>query len=106
MIQVVVALLNNAIEAIQSGTGKNGKREIIISYGQNGSTPFISVEDSGGGIENQYREKIFEPYFTTKSKKNGVGIGLYMSKMIVEENMQGHLRVENTNLGAKFTITL
>ena len=67
---------------------------------------FIIVEDNGGGIHESIINKIFEPYFTTKHEGKGTGIGLYMSKTIIETNMGGNLRVENSQFGAKFIIEL
>ena len=62
------------------------------------------IEDNGGGVTVEPKGKIFEPYFTTRADNDGTGIGLYMSKIIVDKNMKGRLRVRNTSLGAKFGI--
>jgi len=61
-------------------------------------------EDNGRGITIKPKSKIFEPYFTTKDKNIGTGIGLYMSKIIVEKNIKGKLKVDNINFVARFDI--
>jgi len=66
----------------------------------------IFISDNAGGIEEQTINKIFEPYFTTKDNYNGVGLGLYMSKMIIEKNMNGKLTVKNMQDGVEFSISL
>jgi signal transduction histidine kinase len=60
------------------------------------------LEDNGGGIKQKNLKKIFEPYFTTK--ENGTGIGLYLSKMIIEESFLGRISVENQKEGARFSL--
>ncbi|HRF56745.1 MAG TPA: ATP-binding protein [Campylobacterales bacterium] len=66
----------------------------------------ITIEDSAGGIPVEIMDNIFEPYFTTKSADKGTGLGLYISKEIVEHNLNGKLTVKNTQNGARFDIEL
>lgn len=87
----------------------NAKDALIESHT---STPFIKIEieknkiriyDNAGGIQDEYMNKIFEPYFSTKEKHNG--IGLYMCQIIIEKNLNAHISVENRSNGAQFEIT-
>ncbi len=66
----------------------------------------LEVRDNGGGIPEDVIGRIFEPYFTTKENANGTGLGLYMSKIIVEEHCGGRLRAENVEGGARFTVAI
>ncbi len=94
--QVLLNLLSNAKDALIERVTKTPKITIIINKDR------VSVEDNAGGIKEDVLKRIYEPYFTTKTGNSG--IGLYMSKMIVERNLNAKLTVENTPHGAKFTI--
>jgi C4-dicarboxylate-specific signal transduction histidine kinase len=64
----------------------------------------VTIADNGGGIASDIMARIFDPYFTTKEKTQGTGIGLYMSKIIIEQNMGGSLTAENLEDGVVFRI--
>ncbi len=96
--QVMLNLLSNAKEALLTRGIKEPTITIIIDKNT------IMISDNAGGIQEHNIQKIFEPYFTTKEKSSG--IGLYMSKMIVEKNMGGSLSVKNGKDGAIFIITM
>ena len=101
--QVLINILSNAKDALISRKIRNPK--IIIRINQNETHSIVQIEDNAGGITTQPIEKIFEPFFTFE-KKNGTGIGLFMSKLIIENNMNGRLFVQNTQNGARFTISV
>ncbi|MDA7818327.1 PAS domain-containing sensor histidine kinase [Sulfurimonas sp.] len=100
--QVILNILSNAQEIIQEKEIDNPTIDIKIY--KNNSKFCISIQDNAGGIPESIIEKLFEPYFTTKEKLNGSGLGLYMSKLIVEKHMQGKLSASNVGEGACFTI--
>jgi len=105
--QVVLNLLNNAKDAIIDHPSLEGKKQWIrITVEENEKEIQLNIADSGGGVSLEIMDRIFEPYYTTKEEGKGTGVGLYMSKMIIEENMKGSLGVMNSLDGAVFTITL
>lgn len=104
--QVLLNLVNNAKDAILSHNIAQGQIRLEISSSDDGSEAYIHIYDNGGGIDPQYIDKIFEPYFTTKHKSQGTGIGLYMSKRIVEERLGGTITACNVDNGAVFTILI
>ncbi|HIQ27688.1 MAG TPA: HAMP domain-containing histidine kinase [Sulfurovum sp.] len=104
LIQVMMILLNNAIEVLQ--VRKIQSKIITIQASLNSVNLFIAIEDNAGGIEKTSLDTIFDPYFTTKKSTGGTGLGLYIAKIIIEQNMHGSLDVENTKNGAKFIIRI
>ncbi|WP_108062601.1 ABC transporter substrate-binding protein [Poseidonibacter lekithochrous] len=103
-LQVLLIILNNAIDNFAITKVENKKIHIsLLEYRENIK---ISVMDNSGGIAQENLEKIFEPYFTTKFKKEGTGLGLYMAKMVVEKSMNGKLNVSSINKSSTFVITL
>jgi signal transduction histidine kinase/DNA-binding response OmpR family regulator len=104
--QVILNLLNNSKDALCSkyGEGMDVDKWIRISLGHKDQMSVLSIEDNGGGIPESIIERIFEPYYTTKEEGKGTGVGLYMSKMIIEQNMGGRLEVSNHPQGACFSI--
>ena len=101
-IQVIISIISNSIYALKDKKTKTIK---ITSKNEKG-TIIVEIQDNGGGIKNDLLPKIFEPYFTTKHQTHGTGLGLYISKNIIKNSMNGNLRVENTTDGAKFSITI
>ena len=82
------------------------EKDITISITETSSNITIKVDDNAGGIPIKIIDKIFEPYFSTKKNKNGTGLGLYMSKMIVEDHLGGELFVKSENGSTTFSIIL
>jgi len=110
--QVILNIVNNAKDAILARNGEWGQGRVELRFLWEGEILSLEIEDNGGGIPPSVLEKIFDPYFTTKNSdtgEEGTGIGLYMAKTIIEENMKGTLRVENSaasDPGACFTLLL
>jgi len=98
-----MSILANAKDALIEKRPENSFIKIDVSYTAEYE---ITIEDSAGGIAPEIMDEIFEPYFTTKAADKGTGIGLYISKTIVEEHLNGKLTLQNTENGAKFSILL
>jgi len=98
----ILNIISNAKDVLVSRKIK--KPKIILSIKVGKEYTIIKIKDNANGIMIEDINSIFEPYFTTKSSKRGTGIGLYMTKMIIENNMHGFVNVKNTSHGALFTI--
>ncbi len=108
---VILNLVNNAKDAIierrEQGRFAEGESGHIVFEFQNSSGMIvITVRDNGGGIPVEVIDRIFEPYFTTKDPAKGTGIGLYLSKVIIEDHMHGKLSVRHVEDGASFVIVV
>jgi len=102
--QVLINLLKNSVDAfVNSGVLI---REIKISVKCDGEFASIEFEDNAGGIKEKSLYKIFEPYYTTKHKSQGTGLGLFMSKMICEKGLDGSINVESKKSTTIFTIKI
>lgn len=103
LIHVLLNLIGNSKDILASKTEQDEKIIHIIAK-QNDESVFINVIDNGGGIKSDIIPKVFDPYFTTKHKSVGTGIGLYMSKQMVEKHMHGKITCKNIRhkLGTTF----
>ncbi len=120
--QSILNILNNAKDAIlqrkekenfeavidiviKKVTGSKVK-DIIKNFDSNKNFAIISIQNNGGNIDKKIIDRIFEPYFTTKFETQGTGIGLYMSKVIIEKNLKGKISVQNIPNGVVFELIL
>jgi len=104
LIQVFIILLSNAIDALNEN--KVSDKMITIHIVDREQYIHINIEDNADGVDKNIIAKIFDPYFTTKQKSSGSGLGLYIAKIIIEQNMQGKLSVHKETTGAKFDIKI
>jgi hypothetical protein len=109
--QVILILLGNSKDAIlarrkKTASNKYEPGKIVIALAADKGKSIITVVDNGGGIPEDILGKVFDPYFTTKSRDTGTGIGLYMAKNIIEGSMGGTINAGNTDGGAEFRIEL
>ena len=102
--QVIINIMNNAKDILVENNTPNPWVKISTNIENN--IMKIEIEDNGGGIPEDILPKIFDPYFTTKHKSQGTGLGLHMSQRIVVESLHGKLYAQNTVNGAKFVIEL
>jgi len=104
LVQVVLSILKNSQDNFTEKNIENPTIDINV-YDKNNCV-FAEILDNGGGISKDIIDKVFDPYFTTKDKKDGTDLGLYMSKLIIEEHHKGRLQAINVDNGVKFVIEL
>ncbi|ADG93674.1 integral membrane sensor signal transduction histidine kinase [Arcobacter nitrofigilis DSM 7299] len=110
--QVFINILNNSKDILNENDVK--EKVIVINFSKEDNKITITIQDNAGGVQDNIIDKIFDPYFTTKYKSQGTGIGLYMSAKIIHEHFSGEILVKNENIdfndktyiGAKFFIIL
>jgi PAS domain S-box-containing protein len=104
VLQVLITLLKNSLDAARENPLRLSQITIRIAWDEGYGT--IAVHDNAGGISPDLMNKLFTPYFTTKNNKEGTGLGLYMSKMIIEEHCHGLLEVSSEGEETLFRIKL
>ena len=104
LLQVFLIILNNALDNFGITNVTNQKIEILIEEDKDAC--YISFKDNGGGILQEHIDNLFDPYFTTKFKDEGTGLGLYMAKMIIEDSMNGTLNVTSHKNETTFKIMI
>ncbi|NTW98909.1 MAG: hybrid sensor histidine kinase/response regulator [Geobacteraceae bacterium] len=102
--QILLNIIANAKEAILARQPEAPLIKVLTS--RKGESAAVTITDNGGGIPPELIDKIFDPYFTTKFMSQGTGVGLFMSKMIIEKHMGGKISITNNGDGAEVTIEL
>jgi len=104
IMQVILNIIKNAEDVLMENKIKSPTISIETKCGSMHSKPTIIIKDNAGGIPENILDNIFDPYFSTKLEKDGTGLGLYMSKIIIEEHCKGKLTVINDDNGAVFIL--
>ena len=106
--QALINLIVNAREAIQARAARGwpGAGWIQVTLGSDQGQVIVRVVDNGGGFAPEDRPSLFDPYFTTKEAQGGTGLGLYISRLIIEDGMNGRIEARNAGEGAEFIIHL
>lgn len=101
--QVILTIFNNSIDAFKENDYLN--KTVDVTLEENEKNLIIKVKDNAGGIKDELLEKIFDLYFSTKTKKNGTGLGLYISKTIINRHFKGEIKASNIDNGLEIIIT-
>ena len=102
--QAILNFINNSRDALEHVS--KDKKWIKVKIRKKEDHVLITVNDNAGGVSPHILTKIFDPYFSTKTEKNGTGLGLYMSKIIIEDHLKGELKIENNQFGLFVSIYL
>lgn len=104
LLQVFLNLLTNAKDAFENQKAKT--KRITFSVQKHDDSAVFFIADNAGGVPSEIFNHIFDPYFTTKSDRNGTGLGLYMSTLIVEKHLCGTIRASTDDTGMTFAVTI
>jgi PAS domain S-box-containing protein len=104
LLQVFINLIKNAKEAIVEKRNEGGLIDVLVRGDD--TNVVVMFCDNGGGVDAKNLDKIFDPYFSTKDEKTGTGLGLYMSKIIIEKHIHGSIEVSNAKEGACFKVSI
>ena len=102
--QVILSILNNSKDALIENNILN--RYINVFTKNDEKYLIIAIEDNAKGIKEEFLEKVFEPYFSTKSNKNSTGLGLYISKIIINNHFNGKIELNNIKNGLEVIISI
>ncbi len=113
LIQALINIYNNALDVLKN-KNTDERRLLLIKVKKENSKVHISIKDNAEGIKEEFIEKIFDPYFTTKHQSQGTGIGLYMAHQIITKQLKGTIKASNVGykydnrdyFGAEFTISI
>ena len=105
LLQVLINIINNAVDAIEEYKVRNPKIEITLKQQDKNSPIYLNISNNANPIDEKVLPHIFEPYFSTK-KRNGTGLGLYIVKTIIDKHLDGSVLVKNLDDGCLFTIVL
>ena len=106
LLQVLINLINNAKDALVEKKDLIAKPLICVKIYDKDKDLILEVNDNAGGVPEAIMDRIFEPYFTTKGPASGTGLGLYITKTIVDKHLQGTINVSNNEKGASFEIVI
>jgi len=104
--ELVQALINIVANAKEAFDDEQNNKFVKISCSSDANGIYIDIEDNAGGIDEEIIRNVFDLYFSTKKQKNGTGLGLYVSKIIICEHLHGSITAKNKNSGAIFNIIL
>lgn len=104
--QVILNILSNAKDAFRDSSIPQDERFVEITAESDSDYCHITVSDTAGGIAQADINSIFEPYITSKDKNTSAGLGLFMSRVIIEDEFNGEISIQNTAQGALFTISI
>ncbi|MBF0337506.1 MAG: response regulator [Nitrospirae bacterium] len=104
LMQVFLNIFSNSLEAVKERNVANPL--INISEDEDDDHIYVRVTDNGGGFSDYVLGDVFKQYFSTKGEAKGTGLGLYICKVIIDDNLKGHIEVSNVNDGACISIRL